>query len=229
MPNSRSKTGVRHKRSLLESLSRRFFAKTEQNAARWRVRWERLRWVLVGTGGSVAAGGHNGMCTKMIEIKLLNQEETLGELTSLVHRAYRQLANLGFKYWATHQTIADTKKRISKGKCYVGISDHKIVATVIQNDPDKIGGHPWYENANVTSFSQFAVDPECQKQGIGSKMMAFIEQKAIEMGVDEIACDTAEGAIHLIRMYRKRGYRIVGKANWDITNYTSVILSKKLS
>jgi GNAT superfamily N-acetyltransferase len=169
------------------------------------------------------------MHAKMIEIKLLNKEVSLAELTSLVHRSYRQLASLGFKYWATHQSVEDTKKRIEKGECYVGFADKKMVATVTLNDPNKIGGHPWYDKTNVTSFSQFAVDPEYQRKGIGSKLMDFLEQRAIEIGVEEIACDTAEGATHLIDMYIVRGYRVVGKANWDITNYTSVILSKKLT
>ncbi len=164
----------------------------------------------------------------MTEIRLLDQSSSLDDLTSLVHRAYRQLADLGFKYWATHQTVEDTKKRISRGDCYIKFVDGKIVATVVLNDPNKISGHPWYSRENVTSFSQFAVDPEFQRRGIGSELMDFIEQKAIDLGVDEISCDTAEGASHLIKMYSNRGYRIVDTADWDITNYTSVILSKKL-
>jgi hypothetical protein len=32
----------------------------------------------------------------------------------------------------------------------------------------------------------------------------------------------------LIRMYEKRGYRIVSEVQWDTTNYLSHILSKNL-
>ena len=161
-------------------------------------------------------------------IKLFGPNDSLEELTNLIHRAFRELADQGFKYWATHQTINDTKKRIAKGACYIKTINGKIISTIVLNKPNNSDGHPWYERSNVTTFHQFAVDPDFQKQGIGTEMMDFVEQRAIEFGVDELSCDTAEGASHLIKMYRKRGYRIIGKANWDITNYISVIMSKKL-
>ena len=35
-------------------------------------------------------------------------------------------------------------------------------------------------------------------------------------------------ATHLIRLYEKRGYRLVGNHHWGVTNYMSVVMSKKL-
>ena len=34
---------------------------------------------------------------------------------------------------------------------------------------------------------------------------------------------------HLIRLYERRGYRNVGIAQWDHTNYRSILLSKRLA
>ncbi len=45
----------------------------------------------------------------------------------------------------------------------------------------------------------------------------------------EIACDTAEPAIELIKFYTKRGYREIGYYQWGHAVYRSVILSKVLS
>ena len=44
----------------------------------------------------------------------------------------------------------------------------------------------------------------------------------------ELACDTAEGATHLIALYTKQGFQKVGMADWEGTNYKSVIFSKTL-
>ncbi len=55
----------------------------------------------------------------------LKEDDSLEALTDLIHRAYRQLAGMGFRYWGTHQSVEDTKKRISKGRCYVGLLDDK--------------------------------------------------------------------------------------------------------
>ncbi len=164
----------------------------------------------------------------MAGIILLNTEISIEDLTNLIQRAYSHLADLGFKCWGTHQTIEDTKKRIAKGECYIKIIEKKVVATVVLNKPNSLYNHSWYNSSNVTTFHQFAVDPDFQKQGIGNEMLDFIEKRAIEFGVDELACDTPEGATHLINMYLKRGYRIIDKADWKITDYISVIMSKKL-
>lgn len=101
-----------------------------------------------------------------------------------------------------------------------------IIGTITLNFPEKTYPHPWYDRPEVTTFHQFAVDPDFQKQGVGSKLMDWIENRAVELGAQELSCDTADGATHLIEMYKKRGFREVGKADWEGTNYASVILSK---
>lgn len=164
-----------------------------------------------------------------MKIRLISKYDSIEDLTGLIHRAYRQLADLGLNYWATHQSVEDTKTRISKGECYLVLEDDIIIGTVTLNFPNKTYSHPWYDKADVTTFNQMAVDPNYQKHGIGSKLLDLIEQRAVEMGAKELSCDTACSAVHLINMYKKRGYREVSNADWEITNYKSIILSKSLN
>ena len=164
-----------------------------------------------------------------MEIRQLDKNDSLEDLTSLIRRAYRQLADLGFLYWGTHQTVEDTQKRIASGECYVAVHAGKIIGTIKLTPPEKTFTHPWYERPDVATFHQFAIDPDYQKQGFGSTLLEFIEKRAVELGVAELACDTAEGATHLINIYLKRGYRQIGTADWDMTNYKSIILSKTIA
>ena len=165
---------------------------------------------------------------KQIEIRLLSDTDSLEDLTALIHRAYGQLADLGFRYWGTHQSVEDTRQRISNGECYVALSNSQLVGTVVVNLPENTSPNPWYDNHDVTTFHQFAVDPKFQKQGIGMQLLDVIERRAAELGARELACDTAEGATHLIALYKQRGFVEVGKADWGETNYESVVLSKNL-
>jgi GNAT superfamily N-acetyltransferase len=165
----------------------------------------------------------------MTEIQEYRTQIPISELTNLIHRSYRQLADLGFKYWGTHQSNEDTTKRISNGECFVVFKNGKLVGTVVLNSPENSSSQQLYKPANVTSFHQFAIDPDFQKQGIGSKMMDFVEQRAKTLGMAKLLCDTAEGAIHLIKMYLSRGYEIVDRVDWSGTNYISVIMSKELN
>ena len=62
----------------------------------------------------------------------------------------------------------------------------------------------------------------------GLRLLEWVEGEALRRGATELALDTAEGAAHLRRWYGARGYRLVAHAQWGVTNYRSVILSRAL-
>ncbi len=149
------------------------------------------------------------------------------EMTALVRAAYQQLADLGFRYWGTWQEEDDTRDRCSEGHCLVAEEEGRIVGTITVKESK--GGDPdWYKRENVWVISQFAVNPELQRSGLGSTLLSEAEQYAFHQGATEVALDTAEGATHLIDYYQKRGYRMVGKVDWGGTNYVSDIMSKRI-
>ena len=62
-----------------------------------------------------------------------------------------------------------------------------------------------------------------------TKSSDIIEASAREIhGVTELSLDTAETANHLITYYGKKSFRYVEHIKLEITNYKSVIMSKKL-
>jgi hypothetical protein len=52
--------------------------------------------------------------------------------------------------------------------------------------------------------------------------------KAKAQGATEFACDTAVGATHLVALYLRMGFEIVGEADFDSTNYKSHIFVKRI-
>lgn len=161
-------------------------------------------------------------------IRPLRDSDSIEELTELLHRGYRQLADMGLRYLATHQDAATTRKRISAGECFVATYENQIIGTITFCMPGIIGGSPWLKRADVGEFGQFAVDPPFQGNGVGTTMVEFIESLARQRGIRELALDTSEQAEHLIRWYTKMEYRFIEYVQWDVTNYRSVILSKTL-
>lgn len=153
-------------------------------------------------------------------------EGRVSELTSLLHRAYKHLADLGLRYVATYQDDATTLSRIQHAECYVAEFDRRIVGTITFRSAERTSGCDWYDRQDVSSFGQFGVEPSLQGRGIGALLMDKVELRARKTGAAEIALDTAEPATHLIELYTNRGYRIVGNVQWDVTNYRSVIMSK---
>lgn len=153
---------------------------------------------------------------------------SVSEVTALLHRAYAPLAERGLRYVATWQDDEVTLRRAAGGECYLLRVDGRMVGTVLFRAADRTSGCPWYDRPDVASFGQFAVLPELQGQGLGSRLVELCETRARETGARELACDTAEPAQHLVRFYTRRGYRVVETAQWDATNYRSVILSKRI-
>lgn len=164
-----------------------------------------------------------------IIIRPINQSDNLDELTSLLHKSYKKLADLGFRFHASHQDTNTTKQRVDNAECYVATLNNKLIGTISYRAPTTKLNHEYYDQPFIASYGQFAVDPEYQKIGLGSKLIDLVEQCAIRDNAKEISIDTAEGAIELIEYYKKRKYSFVKYIQWDVTNYRSVILSKKLN
>ncbi|HYE82201.1 MAG TPA: GNAT family N-acetyltransferase [Clostridia bacterium] len=165
-----------------------------------------------------------------IEFRLLSSNDSIEELTQLLHKSYKVLADMGLKYVAAAQDSSITLSRTSQAyKCYIGIHKNMIVSTISLYSPKPSDNSSWYNKDFVAKFGQFAVAPELQRYGIGGKMLDIVEEEARRInGVRELALDTAETAYHLIGFYKKRGYRYVETIKWDVTNYRSVVLSKPL-
>ncbi len=167
-----------------------------------------------------------------IEIRVISSTDSIAELTNLLHRAYKPLADAGMRFFASHQTEDQTRERIAGGTCYLAILDGEIVGTVLFKYPVAYEGSDkarWYRRPDVAYFGEFAVEPRLQSQGIGSRMLNRVEQRARESGATEVAFDTSEHAIHLIDYYSKRGFRFVEDIDHrPAVNYKSVIMSKTL-
>lgn len=164
----------------------------------------------------------------IFHIRPLRPDDSMADLTALLHRAYGALAGRGMHFLASHQDEATTRRRIGAGQCWVAVAEDKIVGTIVLRDAARTRGSPWYERPEVASFGQFAVEPMWQNRGIGSRLVEQVEQRAAEMKVVELALDTAETADDLIRFYTRRGYRFIEYVKWDVVNYRSVLMSKRL-
>jgi len=165
---------------------------------------------------------------KDIVVRRWTIDDNVTEITSILHKAYAQLADLGFRYYATWQGDDVTLQRLSSGISYLALYGDQIVGTITLRVPPDVSGCSWYDRGDVASFGQFGVDPDFQKHGIGSLLLNMVENETKKLGIPNLALDTAEGADHLVKLYRKKGYQSVGFADWDVTNYRSIILNKAL-
>jgi len=159
------------------------------------------------------------------------EKDSITELTGLLHRAYKFLADMGLHFVATWQGEDITKRHVTNSECFIAELDGKMIATILlyaKHKDDKTLPE-WYKRDDVRVFGKFAVDPDFQKQGIGSKLLDFLEDYCRKKGLNELALDTSDKALHLIEYYEKRGYRFISTHQWPVVNYHSIVMSKQLN
>ena len=166
---------------------------------------------------------------QICRIRPISETDSLSELTELLHRAYKVLADMGLRFMATHQSVEETGKRVKKGSCFIAEIDSAIIGTITYYPPSVVRGSPWLNRHDVALFGQLAVEPRLQRRGIASRLVDHVENVAHNDGAVELALDTAEPATHLIEWYAKLGYRFIEYVQWDVTNYRSVVMSKTVS
>ncbi len=168
--------------------------------------------------------------TSLVKIKCFSTQDSIHEIRLLLNKSYKVLADMGLNYVAATQDDEETLKRIATAeRCYLGLDQDKIIATLSLYAPKPSKHCQWYNQSNVAKIGQFAVLPAYQGTGIGSELLNHAEEQArLLAGVTELALDTAETAYHLIAYYEKRGYRYIETIQWQHANYPSVIMSKSL-
>lgn len=158
--------------------------------------------------------------------------DSLGEVTSLLNRAYSKLADMGLNYVAATQGVRTTANRIGWATvCWVARDSRTgaIVGTMSYYAGAQFAIEPeWYHREEVSNFGQFAVEPAVQGSGLGSALLETVERRARFDGKAELACDTAVEAAHLVTFYERRGFRKIGQHQWPHAHYDSYILSKAL-
>lgn len=164
----------------------------------------------------------------MFQIRQFQESDSIVELTSLLHRAYARLGQMGLNYTAVDQTPEVTARRIRGGHCFVVSAGTKLVGTIVAQPTYVANECEYFTRSGVAAVHQFAVDPDHQGAGIGRMLLARAEHWAQASGFAELAMDTAEQATHLIELYARLGYRQVGWVQWHGKVYRSVVLSKPL-
>lgn len=198
-----------------------------------------------------------GVESKTVTIRRLRPEDSISEITMLLHRAYRPQVEMGLRPLAGRQDDSITADRAANSECWLAVlagaraveragpsgseergsesratqefGPDKIVGVILFEEKEKVDFPPFFLRPDVCHFAQFGVDPTMQGMGIGRLLLEKVEARAKEKGAAELALSMAEPDEGLMRFYLNRGFRLVEYWQWPYTNYRSCILSKKLA
>ena len=166
--------------------------------------------------------------SEQIRLRRLRPEDSLEQLTGMLHRAFSRLGKMGLGCSCVNQTTDATRERVARGECFVATSGERIVGTITLYAPDTASESRHYRNARIASIRQLAVDPRFQGKGVGSALLRVAENWARHRGYARLALDTPEPAAHLVAYYRRQGFRIEQILQFPDRGYRSVIFAKTL-
>jgi GNAT superfamily N-acetyltransferase len=165
-----------------------------------------------------------------VSIRRVEATDDLVRLTALVHAAYAPHGKSGLRFWGTHQTVADTSKRLASGQGFLALANGEMVGTITVRPPQANSPVELFRMQDVWSFCQFAVDPSQKGLGVGRALHEFALRYAAAQGAKRMALDTAAPAAGLIRMYKSWGYEECGSCDWrPHTNYLSTLMVRPVN
>jgi GNAT superfamily N-acetyltransferase len=162
------------------------------------------------------------------DIRLLSEDDSLEELTAMLHRAYVGLGAMGLNYTAVDQGVERTRERCEGGACFVAVANGKLVGTIKLDPPDPDEYIPEYRKPEVGSISQFGVEPDWQGSGLGQRLLKAALEQAHEWGLQAVALDTAIPARHLVSLYKGWGFEIVDEIQWPGKVYRSYVMRREM-
>jgi GNAT superfamily N-acetyltransferase len=163
-----------------------------------------------------------------IGIRRISPDDSLEDLTGMLHRAFGPLGRQGLDCIGVDQTVDVTRRRVRLGDCFVAVVDGRVVGTITLHAHDRASPVRWYRKPTVASIHQFAVDPSHQGTGVGQALLRTAENWARCRQYLELALDTPQRAQHLCVYYGRRGFNVVDTVQLERRSYLSAVFSKNI-
>lgn len=162
-------------------------------------------------------------------IRRLRRDDSLADLTGLLHRAFGELALCGIECQSASQSVARTRARLERGDCFIAVSGGDVIGTVTLEDVDHGSSIRTYRDPATASVHQLAVDPARQGEGVGRSLIDCASAWARARRYDRLALDTPAGACRQVAWYLDRGFDRVETVHVPGRRYASLVLAKPVA
>lgn len=116
--------------------------------------------------------------------------------------------------WDANYPIAeDFEMDIENGTLYVKKVNGEIAGFICvdRNEPEEYQAIDWTSSKACLVIHRMAVNPVYRRQGIGGELIQFASILANQQGVSYIKTDTYSINIGMNALFKKQGYKYVGK------------------
>lgn len=152
------------------------------------------------------------------EIHFAAFERRFHDAIILLHRSAVANLHIGMDQDAEERDLNEIEQAYlqSGGEFLVGLQDDVVVA---------MGG---FKPVSIDSaeLKRMRVAAHLQRRGIGSRLLAELEARAIRRGFQELCLETAKARPPTLTFYRKHGYTMLGDSNYGCVK--TALFTKRL-
>ena len=87
----------------------------------------------------------------------------------------------------------------------------RVLFRVLEEDGVVMGHGVLWRVADEGELANIAIHPDAQRRGLGTELLEHLLQEAAATGVARVFLDVRESNVDAIRIYRRRGFREVGR------------------
>lgn len=152
-----------------------------------------------------------------MQYKLATMKD-LDEVCSLIKKAIEHMEQQGiYQCDELYPAREDFQEDIDNNSLYLAIEDGRIIAIYVINRDcgDEYYNFQW-DNPDESAYiiHRFCVSPEYQNRGIGSRVLAHIEDQIRSMGYSSVRLDVFSQNPYALKLYEKNGYEKRGEVYW---------------
>ncbi|MFC5732568.1 GNAT family N-acetyltransferase [Cytobacillus gottheilii] len=142
-------------------------------------------------------------------------------LVTIYHDAYSENEEMGFPTSASKVTTKEVEDWIKETILYIAR---------LANSSEAVGvvRFKYSSEWNCYVLSRLGVKSIYKGKGIAKSLMEYGESELLKMGERTLRLTVAQGHPYLLKMYEKRGYKIVGERPLPELPYDEFIMEKLL-
>ncbi len=139
------------------------------------------------------------------------------QIMEIINETVKEMKSYNNTQWdETYPQDKDFIKDIESQDLYVDKKDDIITGFICVNyiEPSEYNDINWSRDDKCMIIHRMAVNSNCRNQGIGTKLMNFAEELALQNNVTYLKTDTYSINTKMNSLFNKFGYTLAGQMNF---------------
>lgn len=161
----------------------------------------------------------------MRDIRIIEKPDWISwdDIHDCLWEAHESNRKIGVNMRTAYLSGEELKKRIGpRGKCFVALVDGNFAGTA---SIKSVSRNTWYHKGELCDFILVGIYPQYKGLGIYKMLLRECASVSMNLGINVVELDTAEGNTYMQAISKKHGFKCVAVKASPYTKHYSVVLA----